>query len=203
MKLLVVFLFFLAGAARGQSDFHAYLGTEDLIEGGRVEKLTVTTSNLQFNVRPPKGWYRQVDEPGRKIIFTSLSGQSAITVQFTTNFPGPLPGAGRFAGAGAGRASGGRHPAKRGLSDQHTSPGCFLIWCWCRAPAWSRKCAMSLSPRPPGRRSLSCRPARTNSRPTRLFSWGWCGHFGWTPSNPRSHNAKIFVAALLLAGEEC
>ena len=81
-----------AGRRRpAQSDFHAYPGTEDLIEGGRVEKLTVVSSNLQFNVRLPKGWYRQVDEASRKIIFTSQSGRSAVTVQFTTNSPGTLP----------------------------------------------------------------------------------------------------------------
>ena len=91
MKLLLLIFFSLAAAARAQSDFHAYFGTEDLLEGGRVEKLTVVSSNLQFNIRPPKGWYRQVDESGRKIIFTDQSGKSAMTVQFTTNSPGTLP----------------------------------------------------------------------------------------------------------------
>ncbi len=91
MKLLLLLFLSLAAAARAQSDFHAYPGTEDLIEGGRVEKLTVVSSNLQFNVRLPKGWYRQVDEASRKIIFTSQSGRSAVTVQFTTNSPGTLP----------------------------------------------------------------------------------------------------------------
>jgi hypothetical protein len=91
MKLLPLLFLSLTAAARAQGDFHAYSGTEDLIEGGRVEKLTVVSSNLQFNVRPPKGWYRQVDEASRKIIFTDQSGQSAVTVQFTTNFPGTLP----------------------------------------------------------------------------------------------------------------
>ena len=91
MKLLLLFFLSLAAAARAQSDFHAYPATEDLIEGGRVEKLTVVSSNLQFNVRPPRGWYRQVDEASRKIIFTAQSGKSAVTVQFTTNSPGTLP----------------------------------------------------------------------------------------------------------------
>jgi hypothetical protein len=91
MKLLLLFLLSLAAGARAQSDFHAYAGTEVLIEGGRLEKLTVVSSNLQFNVRPPKDWARLVDEAGRKITFTSPSGKSAVMVQFTTNSPGTLP----------------------------------------------------------------------------------------------------------------
>ena len=91
MKLLPLLFLSLAAAARAQSDFHVYSGTEDLIEGGRVDKLTVVYSNLQFNVRPPMGWYRQVDEASRKIIFTAQSGRSAVTVQFTSGSPGTLP----------------------------------------------------------------------------------------------------------------
>jgi hypothetical protein len=91
MKLLLLLFLCLAASARAQSDFHAYVGTEDLIESAQVEKLTVVSSNLQFNLRPPRNWVRWVDEPGRKITFTSPSGQSAVTVQFTTNSPGTLP----------------------------------------------------------------------------------------------------------------
>jgi hypothetical protein len=91
MKLLFLLFLTLAASARAQSDFHAYSGTEDLIEGGRVDKLTVVSSGLQFNIRPPRGWYRQVDEASQKIIFTSQSGKSAVTIQFTTNSPGALP----------------------------------------------------------------------------------------------------------------
>ena len=91
MKQVLLIFLSLAAVAQAQSVFHAYPGTEDLIEGGRREKLTVVYGNLQFNIRPPKGWYRQVDEAGRKIIFTSQSGRSAVTVQFTANSPGVLP----------------------------------------------------------------------------------------------------------------
>jgi hypothetical protein len=91
MKLLLLLFLSLAAAARAQSDFHAYPGTENLIEGGPVDKLTVVSGNLQFNVRPPRGWYRRVDEASRKIIFTAQSGRSAVTVQFTANSPGTLP----------------------------------------------------------------------------------------------------------------
>jgi hypothetical protein len=91
MKPLLLFLLSLAAVARAQGDFHAYPDSEMLIEGGRIEKLTVVSSNLQYNVRPPRDWSRSVDEPGRKIIFTSPSGKSAVTVQFTTNSPGALP----------------------------------------------------------------------------------------------------------------
>jgi hypothetical protein len=91
MKLSLLLFLSLAAAAGAQSDFHAYPGTENLIEGGQVEKLTVVSGNLQFNVRPPSGWYRQIDEANAKIVFTSKSGKSAVIVQFTTNSPGTLP----------------------------------------------------------------------------------------------------------------
>lgn len=91
MKLFLLLFLSLAATAQARGDFRAYPGTENLIEGGRVEKLTVVSSDLQFNVRPPKGWGRQMDMPGRKILFTSPSGRSAITVQFTANSPGTLP----------------------------------------------------------------------------------------------------------------
>ncbi|MGP8198695.1 MAG: hypothetical protein ACLQU4_04240 [Limisphaerales bacterium] len=88
---LLLLLLSLATAAQAQSDFHVYPGTEQMIEGGQVQKLTVVYSNFQFNVRPPGNWSRVVDEAGRKIVFTSLSGRSAVTVQFTTNSPDSLP----------------------------------------------------------------------------------------------------------------
>jgi hypothetical protein len=91
MKLSFLLLLWLAASARAQSDFHAYPGTENLAEGNSAEKLTVISRNLQFNVRPPRNWSHWVDESSRKIIFTSPSGQSALTVQFTTNSPGALP----------------------------------------------------------------------------------------------------------------
>lgn len=81
----------LATAAQAQGGFHAYSGIEDMLEGGRVEKLTVVNDNLQFNVRPPRGWFRVVDEAARKIVLTSPSGKSALVVHFTTNSPGILP----------------------------------------------------------------------------------------------------------------
>jgi len=93
MKLLLLLFLSLAAAARAQSDFHAYAGTEVLLEGGQVDKLTVVRGNLQFNIRPPKGWSHQVDEASQKIIFTAKSGKSAVTIQFTTHSPGTLPAA--------------------------------------------------------------------------------------------------------------
>src|SRR5271167_4401688 len=91
LKLLLLLGLSLAAAARAQSGFRVYTGTEDLIEGGTVEKLTVVTRNRQFNIRPPKNWSRQVDEAARKIIFIDSSGRTAVTVQFTSNSPGSLP----------------------------------------------------------------------------------------------------------------
>jgi hypothetical protein len=90
MKLLFV-LFLSLAAARAQGDFHAYPGTTNLTEGGTVDKITVVNSNLMFDIRPPKGWTKMVDEAGQKIVFTSASGTSAVTVQFTANSPGTLP----------------------------------------------------------------------------------------------------------------
>ena len=91
MKPLLLLFLSLAATARGQSDFHAYPGTEKPRDGGRLDDLTVVSSNLQYKVLPPKGWFRQLDEASRKIIFTSPSGRSAVTIQLTTNSPGKLP----------------------------------------------------------------------------------------------------------------
>jgi hypothetical protein len=91
MKLSLLLVLGLVASAKAQSDFHAYAGTENLVENAQIEKLTVVNGNFQFNVRPPRQWIRSVDEPGRKVTFTSPSGQSALTVQFTTNSPATLP----------------------------------------------------------------------------------------------------------------
>jgi hypothetical protein len=91
LKLLLLLGLLLPAAARAQSSFHVYPGMENLIESSPMETLTVVSSNLQFNLRPPRGWSHQVDETDHKIIFTAQSGRSAVTVQFTTNSPGTLP----------------------------------------------------------------------------------------------------------------
>jgi hypothetical protein len=91
MKLSLFLSLSLAVSALARSDFHAYPGTEDLTEGGRVEKLTVVSGNLQFNVRPPRGWRRQVDELGQRITFTSPSGRSALVIQITPDSSPLLP----------------------------------------------------------------------------------------------------------------
>ncbi len=90
-KLLLLLCLALAPVAQAESDFHTYTSVEQLIESGRVETLTVVTGNLQFTLRPPRGWSRHADEAGRKIIFTGKSGRSAITMQFTADSPGKLP----------------------------------------------------------------------------------------------------------------
>jgi hypothetical protein len=91
MKSLLILFLSLPLCALAQTDFYAYPGTENLVEGGWVDKLTVVSGNLQFNIRPPKGWRREVDEIGHKILFTAPSSRSAITVQFTPNAPAALP----------------------------------------------------------------------------------------------------------------
>lgn len=93
MKLIFSALLFLCVVltAQGQVDFHAYLSSEEMIEGGRVDKMSIAISNLVFSLHPPRKWFREVDDPLQKIVFTAPTGKSAITVQFTTNSPGRLP----------------------------------------------------------------------------------------------------------------
>jgi len=91
VTLLFLLCLSLAAAAQAQSDFRVYYGTEQLFEVGMVEKLTVISSNLQFNLRPPKGWSHQADPASHKLIFTNPSTRSAVTILFTTNSPGKLP----------------------------------------------------------------------------------------------------------------
>jgi len=93
MKLLLLLCLSLAATTRGQGDFQVYSGTENLIEGSRVDTLTVVSGNQQFKLRPPpRSWSHQEDNSGRKIIFTDQSGRSALTLQFTASSPGKLPG---------------------------------------------------------------------------------------------------------------
>jgi hypothetical protein len=91
MKLLLALILSLAAAAQAQSDFHAYPGVDQMLEGGQVEKITLVCSNLQFHIRPPKKWSHLIDEASRKVVFTSPSGSSAITIQFTSESPGYMP----------------------------------------------------------------------------------------------------------------
>lgn len=93
MRLTLPLLLCLASAvaARAQSDFHAFLTSTNLAEGGRKEKMAAIIGHWEFDFRPPRSWSRQVDEPGHKIIFTSPSTRSAVTVLFTANSPGALP----------------------------------------------------------------------------------------------------------------
>jgi hypothetical protein len=90
MKLLILLFLSLALTTEAQSDFRAFPGTETMIEGGRVDKLTVIIGTLQFNIRPPRNWSCQIDAASRKITYTSPSGRSAILVQFTSASPGKL-----------------------------------------------------------------------------------------------------------------
>jgi hypothetical protein len=91
MKKLSLLFLTLAMAAQAQNSFRAYSSTEKLLEGGQVEKMNVAMGDLRFTFRPPKKWGSVVDGADRKIVFTSPSGKSAVTVQFTANSPGALP----------------------------------------------------------------------------------------------------------------
>jgi hypothetical protein len=93
MKLSFLLCFLPAVAALAQSDFHVYSGTENLVEGGREETLTVASGRFQFIMHPPRNWPHHMEEASRKIIFTDQSGRSAMTIQFTANSPGALPAA--------------------------------------------------------------------------------------------------------------
>lgn len=91
MKLFSILFLCLTAVAGAQGDFHVYADRETLLEGGVREMLTVFQSNLRYNIRSPKGWYRKADEPNRKILFTSPDGKSAVAVRFTDKSPGVLP----------------------------------------------------------------------------------------------------------------
>jgi hypothetical protein len=94
MKLLFSLCVATAGMLTTTMDaagFHAYAGSTNLIEGGKVETLVLIKGKEQFTLRPPKGWYRQVMESQQRITFQDKSGKSALIVQFTTNSPGTLP----------------------------------------------------------------------------------------------------------------
>jgi hypothetical protein len=91
MKYFLPLLLSLALGAQAQTDFNAYSGTEESLEGGWVPKLTIVTRDFQFNISPPRGWACQQDAPSRKLVFTSASGRSAITIQFTARSPRTLP----------------------------------------------------------------------------------------------------------------
>jgi hypothetical protein len=149
MKLFLILFLSLAAAARAQSDFHAYPGSEHLIEGGTVEKLTVVSSHLLFNIRPPRNWYRQVDEAGRKIIFTAPSGKSAVTVQFTAHSPGILP-ADDVLRAQALQAHPGAGIVQRAVCPTGYRPGVFFYLVRVPAPQVVQKLRHAYVPQPAG-----------------------------------------------------
>ena len=80
-----------ARMALGQPAFNVVPGTEPTPEGGNVSVLLVQTGHDRFSLRLPKNCGVQVRQADQRIVFTSATGSSVITVQWSTNYPGSLP----------------------------------------------------------------------------------------------------------------
>jgi len=80
-----------AGTALGQPVFKVDSSNEPTPEGASVSVLLVQTDHERFSLRLPKGYGAQVRQDGQSIEFTSASGSSIMTVQWSTNYPGALP----------------------------------------------------------------------------------------------------------------
>jgi hypothetical protein len=80
-----------AATALGQPAFNVIPGTEPTAEGGNVSILLVQTGQQRFSLRLPKNYGVQVRQADQRIVFTSATGSSVITVQWSTNYPGSLP----------------------------------------------------------------------------------------------------------------
>jgi hypothetical protein len=92
MKWLLFLFLVTATGAHAAGGFHVYSGSTNLIEGGTVETLILINGEEESTLRPPKGWFHEIDDSQRKIIFKNQTGKSALTLQLTTNSPGRLPG---------------------------------------------------------------------------------------------------------------
>jgi hypothetical protein len=184
MKRLLLLFLSLAAAARAQSDFHVYPGTEERIEGGRVDKLTVIYGNLQFNVRPPAGWYRQVDEAGRKIIFTARSGRSAVTVQFTANSPGTLP-AEDVLRAQALQAHPGAGILQHSVCPTGYRPGVFFDLARVPAPQVVQKIRHAFVPQPAGEVEFVLSASEDEFRQNSTVLMAMLGAFRVEPLKPK------------------
>lgn len=62
-----------------------------MTEGGTASILLMDTDNERFSIGCPRGYGSQTHFENRSIVFTSDSGATAITVQFSTNYAGVLP----------------------------------------------------------------------------------------------------------------
>jgi hypothetical protein len=90
--LSIVLLALLASAAAfGQPEFRVISSMEATPEGGPVSILVIKTDNENFQLRVPKGFGARVSESDQSIVFTSQTGDSAMTVRMSTNYAGQLP----------------------------------------------------------------------------------------------------------------
>lgn len=74
-----------------QSDFRATATTVAMAEGGTDNVLLVETDNERFSISIPRGYVSQANAGMRSITFTANTGDSVITMRFTTNYAGSLP----------------------------------------------------------------------------------------------------------------
>jgi hypothetical protein len=87
--IILGFGVFTAGPAH--ADFTVTPATITMTEGGTASILLMDTDNERFSIGCPRGYGSQTHFENRSIVFTSDSGATAITVQFSTNYAGVLP----------------------------------------------------------------------------------------------------------------
>jgi hypothetical protein len=80
-----------AASAFGQSEFKVYPTTESTGEGGIVSIMVIQTDTQHFQIRVPKGYGSQVRQNDQSIVFSSVNGNSIITMKWSTNYAGSLP----------------------------------------------------------------------------------------------------------------
>jgi hypothetical protein len=89
MKSLRLLIFLsLAPAAFGQ--FRVTPAAVQMAEGGAVNLLVIESGRQRFCLRQPPGFNFRVDARNETFLFRSADEKTAVSVQFTTNFPGQL-----------------------------------------------------------------------------------------------------------------
>lgn len=88
---LILLALGLVSCAFGQATFKVYPSSVASREGGWQSVLLIEAGSRRFSVGAPKLYGSQVHPETRTIAFTSASGASLMTIQFTTNYPGTLP----------------------------------------------------------------------------------------------------------------
>jgi len=91
MKLLCLFVASFSLAASGQTNFHAFESSEELIEGGTVHTLVVDAGREHLVVRVPRGYAATVENETQSVVFKDSTGSISVAMRVTTNSPGAMP----------------------------------------------------------------------------------------------------------------